>query len=110
MTKAKAYWSLAIGISLLGLAEAVSGFVLWLGFSTGGGAGRSLGGGGGAGNLIFWELSRHTWLDIHDWAAVALLVLVLIHIILHWNWIVRMAKIIFQGLPKRVAPVSVRND
>ena len=111
MTKAGKYWILAIGMALFGLAEAISGFVLWLGFPTGGGGGgRGFGGGGGVGNLTFWELSKHTWIDIHDWVAVALVVLVLIHIILHWKWIVRMAKIIFQGQPKRIAPVLVRND
>ena len=111
MTKAGKYWILAIGMGLLGLAEAVSGFVLWLGFPTGGGGGgRGWGGGGGLGNLSFWELSKHTWIDIHDWVAVALVVLVIIHVILHWKWITRMAKALFKGQTKRLAPVSVKND
>ena len=55
MTKAVKYWFLAIIMALLGLVEAISGFVLWLGFptGTGGGGGRGLGGGGGTGNLTF---------------------------------------------------------
>ena len=85
MTKAKKYLVLAISIALLGLAEAVSGFVLWLGFPTGGGGGRGWGGGGGVGNLTFWELSKHTW-------------------------IVRMARLIFGGTPKRLALVLVKED
>jgi hypothetical protein len=34
---------------------------------------------------------------IHDWSGIAMAVLVLIHIILHWSWIVSMTKRIFRG-------------
>ena len=95
---------------ILGLAEAVSGFVLWLGFPAGGvGGGRGFGGGGGISNLTFWELSKHTWIDIHDWVAVALVALVLLHVILHWKWMLRVAKYAFKGTPKQLAPVPVKN-
>ncbi|MFC2005970.1 DUF4405 domain-containing protein [Chloroflexota bacterium] len=112
MTKAGKYWILAISMIVLGLAEAVSGFVLWLGFPTGGGgSGRAWGGGGGRiGDLTFLELSKHTWIDIHDWVAVALVVLVFIHVVLHWKWIVRMAKSIFRGTPERLVADLVRVD
>ena len=111
MKKAKVLWGMTIGMVLLGLAEAVSGFVLWLGFPDGGGGGgRGWGGGGGLGELTFWELSKHTWIDIHDWVAVALVVLVLVHIILHWKWIVRMAKALLKGQPQRPSPVLVNRD
>jgi hypothetical protein len=36
--------------------------------------------------------SRHTWGDIHRWTAVILLILITLHIILHWRWIVNMSK------------------
>ena len=111
MTKARSFWILAMGMALLGLAQAVTGFVLWLGFPTGGGGGgRGWSGGGGAGNLTFWELSKHTWIDIHDWVAVALVVLVVVHVILHWKWIVRMAKSLFKVKPKSLVPVTVKVD
>ena len=109
MSKAKYYWILAIGMGLSGIAEAVSGFVLWFGFPTGGG-GSGLGGGGGVGNLTFWELSKHTWLDIHDWVAVVLVVLVTLHVFLHWRWIARMARSLFKGKTKKLVPVSVSVD
>jgi len=107
MKKAKVLWITAISIALLGLAEAVTGFVLWLGFPNGGGGG---GRGGRLGELTFWELSKHTWIDIHDWVAVALVVLVLVHVVLHWKWIVRMAKDFFKGKPKRPSTVLVYRD
>ena len=111
MTKAGKYWFLAIFMVLLGLVEAISGFVLWLGFPTGGGGGgRGFGGGAGAGNLTFWELSRHSWIDIHDWVAVALIIIVTIHFVLHWKWIVRVAKHLFTSAPKRLSPVTVKSN
>ena len=110
MRKVNVYWGLVVSMALLSLVEAISGFVLWLRFPAGeGGGGRGLGGGGGGlGNLTFLELSKHTWIDIHDWVAVTLVVLVVVHVILHWKWIVRMAKSIFQGKPKMVTPVLVK--
>jgi len=32
--------------------------------------------------------SRDTWIVLHDWVAVALLVVVVLHLVLHWKWIV----------------------
>lgn len=112
MTKAKKYWFLAIIMTLLGLTEAISGFVLWFGFPTGTGSGNGHGhgGGGGIGNLTFWELSKHTWIDIHDWVAIALVVIVAIHMILHRKWIVRIAGSFFRKNPDSLAPVLIRNN
>ena len=100
MTKVKTYFTLAVSMALLGLAEAISGFVLWLAFPSGGGGGRGWGGGGG--ELTFWAISKHTWIDIHDWVAVALTVLVIIHVILHWKWIVRMVKSLLRGISQKL--------
>jgi hypothetical protein len=45
MTKAGKYWILAVVLGILGFIEALTGFVLWLGFPEGGsGAGRLYGG------------------------------------------------------------------
>jgi len=33
---------------------------------------------------------------LHDWAGVVLAVFVLLHLILHWNWIICMTKSFFQ--------------
>ena len=101
MKKAKTYFGLAVTIGFLAILEAVTGFVLWLGFPQGGGGGRGLGGGQGAEQLAFWDVSRHTWIDIHDWVAVALTVLVVLHVVLHWKWIVRMAKSLARGVSSR---------
>jgi len=36
-------------------------------------------------------LSRHQWGDIHFYLAVVFVILIVIHIILHWNWIKKYA-------------------
>lgn len=40
--------------------------------------------------IIFFE--RHTWEDIHIWSSVVITALALLHIPLHWQWIVKMTK------------------
>ena len=84
MRKSEVLFILAVILSLLGLVEALSGFLLWLVIPRGGGK-QGL-------EVVFWGLSRDSWIDIHDWVAVALLVLIVVHIILHWKWVVRMFK------------------
>jgi hypothetical protein len=108
MTKAGKYWILAVVLGILGFIEAVTGFVLWLGFPEGGsGAGRLY---GGISNLSFWGLTKHTWINIHDWVALALVALAVLHIIIHWKWIVRVGKTIFVKTPKPVlVPVKTQN-
>jgi len=75
---------------LLGLCQAVSGFALWLALPSGqgyqGGRGAEL----DASTFLSW--TRHNWIDLHDWTAVALLAMLIIHLILHWKWIVYMTK------------------
>ena len=79
---------------LLALFEVVSGFVLWLVLP------RGRGYAGGRGGELVTEAtflwSRDTWLDLHNWVAVALLVIVVLHLILHWRWIVHMTKTIWR--------------
>lgn len=43
-------------------------------------------------DLNFWGLDRHEWGTIHLWVAVALVVLLILHIILHWNMIICLYK------------------
>lgn len=82
MKKSEVLFILAVLLFLLSLIEAISGFLLWLVIPRGGGK-QGI-------DQVFWSLSRDTWIDIHDWAAVALVLIIIIHIILHWNWVKRM--------------------
>ena len=54
-----------------------------------GGLGRELHGGSGRGINAkdLWSMTRHEWGSIHFYLAVAFVVLMIVHIILHWKWI-----------------------
>ena len=94
MRKATRNYILFVFLFFLGLFQAVSGFVMWLALPHGGeGYGR---GGGGGSEAVFWSLTRNTWRDLHDWVAVALLVMIITHLVLHWRWIVHMTKSSFK--------------
>lgn len=54
------------------IIEAVSGFVLWKVLPRGSGS---------------WIFLRSKWIVIHDWFAVALTILVIVHLLLNWRWI-----------------------
>lgn len=45
-------------------------------------------------------LTRHTWRDIHLWAGIAIIVLLIIHIVLHWSTI---SAFFQKHLPNRIA-------
>jgi hypothetical protein len=85
------YLFVMVGFMVLaGLAEAVSGFVLWFVLPSGGGR-RGL-------ELAYLGLTRHAWIDIHDWMAIALIIIVIIHLLVHWKWVIRMTRQIFMLL------------
>ena len=75
---------------LLLLLQSISGFILWFVLSKG----IAWGGGGGESAFIF---ARHTWLGIHKWLAVVLLIVIIAHLILHWRWVVYMTKSYFRN-------------
>ena len=84
-----------ISLLLPAIFQAVSGFVLWFVLPRGGGGyqgGRGAAVGGE--DTFLWD--RHTWIDIHNWVAVALLVLLVIHLILNWKWIFYITKTYFR--------------
>lgn len=41
-------------------------------------------------NRLFslWGLTRHQWGDIHFWVSLGLILTMIVHLALHWNWIV----------------------
>ena len=39
-----------------------------------------------------WGLSRYEWGAIHSWASLGLLLVLIIHLVLHWDWIVSMIR------------------
>lgn len=39
-----------------------------------------------------WGLERHQWGEIHFWIAIAFLLILALHLLLHWRWLVSTAK------------------
>ncbi len=56
--------------------------------------------------------SRTTWDLVHTWAGVILIVVAVIHFAIHWKWVTKVTRKVFQSLfSRRVAaqPVPVEN-
>ncbi len=45
--------------------------------------------------FVYDSISPRTISAIHDWSGLVMGILVLVHLALHWNWIVAMTKQIF---------------
>ena len=67
------YW-LDVMMILLALVLAVSAVLLWVVFPQG------------------YFPSRLLWLAIHRWVGLGLSVAVLVHVALHWRWLVRITR------------------
>ena len=67
------YW-IDVVMALLALAVGVSAALLWVVFPQG------------------YFAARLLWVEIHKWTGLALSLLALVHVLLHWNWIARMTQ------------------
>ncbi len=43
----------------------------------------------------FLGITKHLYSNIHNWSGIVLIALIIIHVILHWTWIVQMTKRMF---------------
>lgn len=41
---------------------------------------------------------RHTWEDLHTWTGVAMIAVALIHLIIHWKWVLGMTRRVYHQL------------
>lgn len=89
----KAYLNLFLdaAIGLAFIAEAISGFVLWFVLPHGG-----FQGGRNPSFARTFLLSRGEWLTLHDWGAIVMTAGILLHVILHWRWIVCIVRDLWQ--------------
>lgn len=49
----------------------------------------------------FWGLTKHVWSNMHDVWGIAFIILMLIHFILHLNWVICMTKSFFLKKTKK---------
>lgn len=40
----------------------------------------------------FLGIIKQNWVDVHNWSGIILIIVVAIHLILHWKWIVSITK------------------
>jgi hypothetical protein len=54
-------------------------------------------------SMTLWSLNRHEWGDLHFWLSLAAVAIVILHLALHWTWVVSVVRRWFvganQGLP-----------
>ena len=74
-------------LNLVGLA--ITGSIMkWILPPGSAGHGYGFRGGRGPGEIKYlWSMTRHEWGDIHFILALLFVFLMVVHIILHWNWI-----------------------
>ncbi len=89
-------------IALLGLLSLVSGLLL-LTFPEGG----YRGGRNPDFRAAFLGLSRHTWGDLHTWVSLLAVAGVVLHVVLHWKWIVCATKAWFRSAKPRPQAAEV---
>jgi hypothetical protein len=72
--KAKSQYWIDVSMGLLALVLAVSSALLWVVLPQG------------------FFATRLLWIQIHKWVGLGLSILALIHMALHWRWLVRMTR------------------
>ncbi len=104
---------LDILLAVSGLLSLISGYILWFllprGIGFHGESDHCSGGGIGlVGNTEkILDLNRTQWINLHNWLSVALFIIILIHIILHWKWIFETTKRIKRYIDHRLTKAGV---
>lgn len=85
-------------VDLLGLA--LTGYIMKYVLPPGSGGRGFRGGRGAAEEQVreLWDMSRHEWGTVHFYLAILFVFLMVVHIILHWDWIKSYFKSVFGRL------------
>ena len=70
------YW-IDIGLLITFLLVTITGIMKWPGLGV---------------SRLFENIPWREMSLIHDWSGLIMAILVLVHIVLHWNWIIAMTK------------------
>jgi hypothetical protein len=57
---------------------------------------------------ITFLFERHTWEDLHTWFGIGMIVAALIHLVIHWNWIVSMIRRVTHEMIHRQRRLNAR--
>lgn len=83
MRKATMHYVLDIIEGLILLLIVISGFILWFALPEGSDPGK----------IVLFD--RATWVQTHQWLAVALLIFFSTHVLTHWTWLIYMTRKLF---------------
>ena len=72
--KARRHYWIDVVMGLLALVLALSAFLLWVVLPQG------------------FFAARLLWLEIHKWVGLALGISAVVHLALHWRWLIRMTR------------------
>lgn len=93
-------WLMDVSVFLGGVIAAITG-IYFLFLPTGGYRG---------GRNMFYGVyilaDRHTWEDWHTWSGIVMIVAAVIHLIIHWQWVVMMTKRIVNVLRAKGSALS----
>ena len=67
---------------ILALFQTMTGMIMWFAFPENDVNGHD------AIETTFWSLSHHDWATPHQWAAIALVAVIIIHLFINWKWLV----------------------
>jgi len=98
--RTKKNWLIDAALALGGLLAALSG-IYSLFLPTGGYQG---GRNPMYGITILFE--RHTWEDLHTWSGVAMIVVAVVHLAIHWRWVKMMAIRVVNAIRTKGAGLS----
>ena len=96
MNKAKLNYMLDAVIGVAFLVSAVTGVAFLLMGSGGYQGGRNP---NFATSLL--GIARETWSDLHTWGSLVMIAGVVVHLVLHWKWIVCVTKNMLPARPRR---------
>jgi hypothetical protein len=52
--------------------------------------------------------NRSTWDDLHTWTGIAMIVIALVHLVVHWNWVTMMARRVWHAWTGKSEPMNAR--
>jgi cytochrome b subunit of formate dehydrogenase len=52
--------------------------------------------------------TRQTWDDLHTWGGVAMIIIALVHLIIHWSWVTNMIRRTFKELTGQCSGMNAR--
>jgi hypothetical protein len=98
MSKKNLNYALDTIIGLAFVLSAVTGIAFLLM-----GSGGYQGGRNSAFATSLWGISRTMWSDLHTLTSIVMIVGIIVHVVLHWNWIVCTTKGLFKPRAQRAA-------